>query len=223
MNNKKLLVGIVTVVFIGAAGLIYCLGAGLESGNDVIFTDGAEESVVTDEVSSDLKDFMAEEPAEPIYIYVHVCGEVNRPEVYRLEIGARVRDGIEMAGGFTSNAAGNVLNQARVLQDGEKLYIPSIEEEKEWESFTQIQNEIVDESYNAADNKSQASDNQMVNINTATLAELMTLRGIGESKAKSILEYRENNGTFRSIEELKNITGIKDGVLDKIRDSITVD
>ncbi len=228
MNNKKLLISLITVVFIGVAGFVYCLGARRDSESDVIFTTGAKESIVTDidvdvdesakpEVDNQLDESDQNDTKNNTvasYIYVHVCGEVNNPEVYQLEKGTRVRDVIAMAGGFTPNAAVNFLNQARELQDGEKVYIPSLDEEKELDLPTQMQSEITE---------SNNSNPLKVNINKATLADLMTLRGIGEAKAKSIIEYREANGTFSSIEELKNITGIKDGVLDKIRDSITVD
>lgn len=216
MNNKKLLISLITVVFIGASGFVYCLGAGQDSDNDMILTKGAKESIVTEEPPPNTIDIVkqVEESEQDSYIYVHVCGEVKHPEVYKLKKGARVHEGIRMAGGFTKDAAVDILNQARELQDGEKIYVPSVEEEKELVLSAQMQSNLTE---------NNDSNYSKVNINTANLTELMTIRGIGEAKAKSIVEYRETHGTFKSIDELKNITGIKDGVLDKIRDSITVD
>jgi len=143
-------------------------------------------------------------------IVVYVCGEVNAPGVYELPDGSRLYQAVEAAGGMNDTAAGTYLNQAETLTDGQSIYVPSAEEAAEWQ--------------NGAGGMPGAgnADSTKVNINTAAADELMTLSGIGEAKARSIIEYRETNGRFQQIEDIKNIPGIKDGVFEKIRDQITV-
>jgi competence protein ComEA len=156
---------------------------------------------------------------------VYVCGAVNTPGVYYFEPGDIKSDALEAAGGLTDGASLDYVNLAGKLQDGERLYFP-YEEEVETGS---IRYETSDET-GASDgtslneeNESQVSSSGKVNINTADKTALMNLPGIGESKAELIINYRESNGAFSSIEDIMNINGIKDGVYGKIKDYITVD
>lgn len=134
--------------------------------------------------------------------FVQVVGAVNKPGVYELEGDARVFHAILMAGGLREDADESCLNQAQKISDGMKLEIKTRDEAM-------------------AAQQSAISDNK-VDINTADAKTLMTLPGIGESKANSIIKYRESKGRFNSIEDLKNITGIKEGVYNKVADSIKV-
>ena len=118
--------------------------------------------------------------------------------------GSRITDAVEAAGGMTGDAAETYLNLAETLSDGQKIEVPSVEMAEALEEV-------------AAQNTSG-----LVNLNRATEAELMTLSGIGESKAKEIIRYRESRGGFQKPEDLMNIPGIKEGVFHKIRDQITV-
>ena len=150
-------------------------------------------------------------------IYVHICGQVISPGVYCLKKGSRVNDLIELAKGFTEDASIDYVNLAQKLVDGEQIYIPSKKEVLEMDiSFT---SKITS---STGDNKENEFVQEYVNINTADKSKLMTLTGIGEAKAEAIIQYREEHGGFRSIEELKQIEGIKDGVFNKIKDKITV-
>ena len=131
--------------------------------------------------------------------------------------GSRVNDLIELAKGFTEDASIDYVNLAQKLVDGEQIYIPSKKEVLEMDiSFT---SKITSSTGN---NKENEFVQEYVNINTADKSKLMTLTGIGEAKAEAIIQYREEHGGFRSIEELKQIEGIKDGVFNKIKDKITV-
>ena len=136
-------------------------------------------------------------------ICVYVCGEVHAPGVYELPESARVVDAVEAAGGMTEEASDTWLNLAELLSDGQKIEVPSgsrrksLEEEKEAETG-------------------------LVNLNTASAEELMTLTGVGEAKARAILDYREEHGGFQKPEDLMEIPGIKEGVFQKIKDQITV-
>lgn len=151
----------------------------------------------------------------PETLYVHVCGAVNAPGVYELRTDARIYEALEAAGGMTEDAAADWINQAEALSDGERIYVPTQEEAEE--SAQSVSGQWADSNGNAG-----GSVSDKININTAAKEELMTLSGIGASKAESILKYRQEHGNFQSIEDLKKIEGIKDGVFNKIKDDITV-
>lgn len=151
---------------------------------------------------------------EPSIICVYVCGKVARTGVYELNDGARIYDAIEAAGGMTEEAASDWLNQAEVLSDGQKVYVPDKEE-----ALT-LQREGL-----AAGTGSESvaqADGGKVNLNTASKEELMTLSGIGEARAESILAYRTEHGRFQSIEEIQQVEGIKSGIYSRIKDKIMV-
>lgn len=146
---------------------------------------------------------------------VYICGAVKHPGVYHFAYMARVCDVIEAAGGFKKNAAATSVNQARYIEDGEQIQIPTKKQEKVEQS--QIENEVP---VNEKDNKAGAS--ALVNINQATETELMTLPGIGQSKAKAIIDYRTQNGSFGNTRDIMKVAGIKEGVYEQIKDSITI-
>lgn len=143
-------------------------------------------------------------------IVVHITGAVPRPGVYALPEGARVQDVISAAGGFLAEADKQFINLARVLDDGEFLEIPYAE------GFspvipTPIPNII-----------QPGSDSDLININTASTFELETLPGIGPTIAQKIVDYREQNGPFFSIEDIINVSGVGPGIYERIKDLITV-
>ena len=142
-------------------------------------------------------------------ICVHVTGCVVSPGVYQLPEGSRVYEVIVLAGGFTEEADEEYLNQAAILSDGERIYIYSTEETATASDYTDK-------------NISQGEDT-LVNINTATKETLMTLPGIGESRAESIIAYREEYGGFRAIEDIMKVSGIKDAAYSKLKKYICVD
>lgn len=143
-------------------------------------------------------------------IYVYVCGAVHAPGVYELAEGARIYEAIICAGGLQEDADKNHVNQAQILSDGEQIYIPTEEEVAQEHLISEVEK------------ISGISADGRIDINTATKEELMTLSGIGESRAESILTYRQVHGAFQNIEELMNVDGIKEGIFQKIKDSITV-
>lgn len=150
-------------------------------------------------------------------VVVHVCGAVNSPGIYTLPEGSRLWEAVEAAGGVTAEGAGDYLNMAAPVTDGGKVVVPFLAD--------------VEEPFGAAGTSwPQAEDGSMgdggaadlVNLNTAGLEQLMTLPGVGESKAKAILEYRENTGPFAVPEDITNVPGIKNGSYEKLKDYITV-
>lgn len=152
-------------------------------------------------------------------IYVDVTGAVNHPGVVKLPSGARVYQAIEQAGGMRQDAAAELVNQAAVLADGQQIRVYTQEEAQEPVISNQvgIQNGAAG---GTADGSGYAQGK--ININEATAEELMTLPGIGEAKAADIIRYREENGGFSAIEEIMEISGIKEAVFGKIKDKIAV-
>ena len=156
-------------------------------------------------------------------IYVHICGAVKKPAVYSLPEGARVCDAIAAAGGLTEEAADDYVNQARFLSDGERVYIPEKGELSNLSAAQYAAGQTVSGNSGSQSTGSVQNGNQEqlpVNINTATLSELMNLPGIGESRAESIIAYREKHGAFSTIEDIMQISGIKDAAYEKIKDRI---
>lgn len=149
-----------------------------------------------------------EEAAGAPALYVYVCGEVVSPGVYALSEDSRIYEAVEAAGGFTEEAAREAVNLAARVSDGMQITVYSMEE-----AMTMPQNAKAGE---------PDSGPGLVNLNTATKEELMTLKGIGESKAEDILRYRETSGGFKRIEDIMKVPGIKDAGFQKIKDSITV-
>lgn len=161
-------------------------------------------------------------------VYIHVCGLVSTPGVYGLPAGSRVYEAIEAAGGFSEAAVPDYLNLAQVLEDGMKIQVPDREQAEEWKARGLTQSGISMGGGTAGVQTSGRTGNgeggskARVNLNTASREELMTLRGIGASRADDIIHYRQEFGGFKSIEDIMNVSGIKDAAFEKIKDSITV-
>ena len=155
--------------------------------------------------------------------YVYLCGEVNNPGVYTLLEGARVYEAIELAGGFTGEAAESWLNLAEPVCDSMKLEVPSKTQAKDplWQAKAQA-GSAKPSGAAGAGGTDGGSQKMLVNINTASLEELMTLKGIGASRAEDIVRYRQEAGGFTKIEDIMKVPGIKDTAFQKIKDNITV-
>lgn len=171
----------------------------------------AEDELRSKLAEGNVEKFTTLEDNSPVVI-VYVCGEVNKPGVYELSESSRIIDAISLAGGYTDKACCSYLNLAGAVADEQKIYVPS-KEEVESEQLFQL-----DGGGNAGNKTTTGSD--LININKATKEELMTLPGIGESKAEKIISYREENGVFSSPEGIMQISGIKDGLFNKIKDRI---
>ena len=156
---------------------------------------------------------------------VYVAGYVNNPGVYELSAGSRVIDAIDAAGGYSKEAYDNYLNLASLISDGQMIYVPSEEEVSQGNVESIAGNggtSGIGVNGNGGNSGSNGTGNSggLVNINSASKEELMTLPGIGESKADKIIAYREENGRFSTPEGIMEISGIKDGLYNKIKDKI---
>lgn len=149
----------------------------------------------------------------PKEIMVHIVGQVNNPGVVEVQEGTRLIEAIEQLGGTTQEADLDAVNLAKKLADEEKIYIPKKGEIP--------QEDIISQS-NTNSSMAQEENSDKININTASQEELKTLSGIGDSISKNIIEYREANGGFKSIEEIKEVNRIGDKIFNDIKDKITI-
>ncbi len=200
-EKKKLTYTVAAVVFVLLAGIIYfCKGNAYDS--DIT----AEDTGIVSEENIEAELMTPVPEKEPVI--VHVSGAVVSPGVYEIDSGMRVYDAINAAGGFLDSASDDNLNLAQIITDGEKITVLTKKQAKKIKK---------------SDGGKSGTDNEMlININTASKEELMNLPGIGEAKADAIIEYRENNGGFKSTDEIMGISGIKEGVYSKIEKYITV-
>lgn len=197
MKNKILCLGMIVISF------LFC---GCKQGVDIMVADELQDqknATTIEAIEGETRQQLEERMTSQEFICVYVCGQVQTPGVYTLNSTARMNDAIELAGGFTKDADTTFINLAEFVADGQKIYVPSI-----GEMMTEIATE-----------EEQAG---LVDINQAELNDFMTLPGIGEAKAKLIIEYRTEHGLFHSVEDLMMIPGIKEGVFNKIREYIKV-
>ena len=147
-------------------------------------------------------------------VWVHICGEVEMPGVYELTAGSRICDALLAAGGFTAEADTEFLNLAELVSDGMQIVVPDVEEAWRLRLESGAEENGIKEDKIAKDGR--------ININTASLEMLCTLPGIGESRARDIISYREKHGGFARPEQIMEVSGIKQAVYEKIKDLITV-
>ena len=203
-------------VFLTAAGVVFWLSG--EMGGEplpAVSSETAESAVLEGTVhdGASVDGAVSEtEAMDPAFV-VHVCGEVANPGIYELPAGSRIYEAVKAAGGFTENAAEESVNLASPIEDGVQIRIYSKEEAE-----TLAAGAAPFDGFEA----SGEGKEPVVNLNTATKEELMTLSGIGESRAEDIIRYREENGGFQNIEDIMKVSGIKDAAFQKIKDRITV-
>ena len=150
-------------------------------------------------------------------VIIHITGSVKNPGIVKLKEGSRIEDAIEAAGGLTENADITNVNLAYVIDDGIKIKIPSVTDED-------IEDEVISENIgeNIVEENNETSKGNIVNINKATESELQELPGIGSSLASKIIDYRNQNGKFNNIEDIKNVNGIGESKYSSIKDLIKV-
>ena len=192
-NNKIKIIVIIKVIVIIIAGVVISKIGYEENYEDLdVFDTAGQEIIEENQIEETNK------------IKIHILGEVNYNGILELEEGSRIDDAIKKAGGITDQADITKINLAYKLSDGQKLYIPSITDE---ETEYILENEKIEEK---------------ININTATQTELETLPGVGPSLALKILNYRKENGKFKTIEEIQNVSGVGENKYEEIKEKITI-
>lgn len=197
--------------------------AGLLMGTFLIFSQPAKSDQTgltdfpqTEQASSSqeqTEETSTEVSKEPSLLVVDVKGAVEKPGLYTLEAGARVNDAVEAAGGLTSQADPKSINLAQKLSDEAVVYVASKDENISVVASTTTSSAMSQEEKNTS----------LVNLNTATEADLQTISGIGAKRATDIIAYREANGGFKSVDDLNNVSGIGDKTMESIRPYVTVD
>ena len=213
--RKQIIIGLICFILISATGVF-------------LYMNKKEEEPVIIQKKEEKK----EEKEKEETISVDIKGEINSPGIYTMKLSSRVIDVIDRAGGLTENADTTVINLSKKLTDEMVIIIYSkeqvshFEETKKEEEY--LQSKCISPEENSIKNdaciSSNTSTNQTgkVNLNTASKEELMTLTGIGESKARDIISYREANGSFHTIEDIKNVSGIGETIYAQIKENITV-
>ncbi|MHC6159611.1 ComEA family DNA-binding protein [Lactobacillus delbrueckii] len=159
-----------------------------------------------------------------------ISGAVKHQGVYRLKNGARLEDLIEKAGGLTKDAQLQAINRSQLLKDQDKIYIPGKGDKMEAAQTANFAAASAPASSTSASasassvssSTSGAASGDLINLNTATASDLQKLNGIGEKKAEQIIAYRQEKGSFKSIDELKEVSGIGDKTFAAIKDQLTI-
>ena len=198
--EKGIILGVIVIIIIG--GIIYY--------NHFKEDNSINEN--TEEIYFEAKE-KTEEKEE--FIVIHITGEIKTPGIIKIKENARLADAIEAAGGLTENADINKINLAYIVSDGQKIYIPNVNDKTEEYVNSEAGNGVIIENM-------ESNNKKLININTATQAELETLTGIGASTALKIINYRKENGKFKNIEEIKNVSGIGEAKYEVIKNSICV-
>lgn len=188
---------------------------------NIRFSEDINENTNENQLNTSFVENILEKDDKNKEIIVHITGAVKKNGIVKLKDGARIYDAIEMAGGSTDDADLSKINLAYVLEGGQKVYIPKIGEinqenaEEEYITFEYGNNKNIIQDYNKG-------GNEKVNINTANQTELETLPGIGTATAEKIIDYRNKNGKFSSIEDIQNVKGIGNAKYENIKESICV-
>lgn len=236
-KKKFLLVGLISVILFG---LIFFLWFSGKNGEEL------EDIVINEEVNND-DDVIKDDTTVECIVTVDIKGEVVNPGLYKVECDKRIQDVIDISGGVTSNADTSVLNLSKKVFDEMVIIVYSkkevtnfievkqeeVKKEQECQNQSEVKNDACIESVNKSttttdititeEKTSQSITSQnSININEASKEELTKLSGIGDSKALKIIEYRNSNGPFKTIDEIKNVKGIGNSIFEKIKDYITV-
>lgn len=199
LKNKNLIIICVCFIIL-VLGIFYASFKDKLVGEEYTFED-------------DVVETKEEKVVEEVKIIIHVAGEVNNPGIISLKQGSRIIDAIESAGGLTEDADISNVNLAYELEDAQKIYIPSIYDLEEIAVIQENSENIL---------SSGVKNNSKVNINKANEGELQNLTGIGLSIAKRIVQYRNENGNFKNLEDIKNVSGIGESKYENIKDEICI-
>jgi len=192
LSAKAAVIGGILLILVGVGGLFSKKEESVE-GTTVVETTMLVEKT---EVST----------TQETVIFVDIKGAVKNPGVYQMKVGDRVKDALEAAGGLTGEADSQKVNLAKRLEDQMVIVVPKVGEEAE---------EIP-----AGETRKEATKDAKVNINTATVEELKTLKGVGEKKAEAIIEYRKKNGSFQTKEDLMKVRGIGKKLFESFQERI---
>ena len=224
LNKKQKIAGGLFIIFI-----IICAFYYFNIENNTVEVINQEENENRHEIDNQINEEKnANEENNEEKIFVHISGAVNNEGVIELGKNSRISDAIEKAGGLKEEANLKDINLAYKLEDGMKIHIPNNTEQEEKEKENDMnENELIDYNNTGAmelqgESGTTKEETAKININKATQTELETLPGIGPSTALKIINYRKENGSFKNIEDIKNVSGIGETKFNNIKSLITV-
>lgn len=230
MKKKNWMKLVLLISFVLVSGVLFCCGCREPAGEYLLKEEPGQEPAgnAEEDQNKEADRIQGAEPdkdekagSQEVTAYIHGC--VKRPGVYSLPAGSRLYELVKKAGGFSPKARKDAWNQAVLVEDGQQYKIPSKKAYKRSREQQVSADAAIPQEGSAGGNEENCflENSGKVNLNTASREELLTLSGIGESKADAILSYREEQGRFQSVEEIMNISGIKEGVFMRIKDKIT--
>lgn len=214
IKTWQLVVGVCGIVLLGIAVFLLVTQQEKEDKELLIETSSTTEVTVDTKKEQD----QANDESKSAKIYVDISGAVKQPGVYQLPEGSRLFDLLKQAGGLTEDAAIQTVNQAMIIQDQQKIIILTQDQAQSLDTENIPNNDHLEEK----SAEKSPKDAEKLNINQADLTQLQQLSGIGEKKAQAIIDYRNENGSFKTIEDLAKVTGIGEKTVEKLRDSITI-
>ena len=209
-KNAVIIIG--TIVILGI--IIYIF-----NNNKVDNSNDSEEILISKNITNNTVDMNGTNTDNKDKIVIHITGAVKMPGIVKLEEGSRIEDAINKAGGLTEDADITKVNLAYVLEDGIKIKIPSSSDIGDLQEENVLSTESGEGIVEDLENSSQDSS---ININKATEQELKNLPGIGASLASKIIDYREQNGKFSTVEDIKKVNGIGNNKFENIKEYICV-
>lgn len=212
--NKKTIISVVITTFLLSA-LLYNILYMKEQKNEIINEIESGEMI-------DVEREEVEKIEEVKTIFVDVGGEVVSPGLYELPENSRINDAINLAGGVTEKADTSTVNLAYILSDAMKIVIPKKEVKKVVSKTTYYNSTPVINVTSGVTENEIFEESNKININFSTKEQLTSINGIGDSTAQKIIDYRNKNGKFNDIEDIKNVSGIGEKKYEKIKDKITV-
>ena len=217
-NKKKILImGVICVTIVIGVAIYFFMQS--EEEEFINFEDFENNVGNVENIENVVQDEIVEELEK---IVVHISGQVANPGVISLDEGSRLIDAINLCGGLTSKADISKVNLAYILEDAQKIYIPSIDDKDETAYISEDSGNTGVVTSGNGQTSTKKEEELMVNINTANEEQLEQLPGIGTSIATRIVNYRKENGKFNNIEDIKNVSGIGDAKFNKIKDNICV-
>ena len=218
IKDNKVIIVIISIIII----IFLCVYIYTRSNIENEYNEIKDYEILQNETKDDI------EIDESSKIIIHITGAVKNEGIVKIDEGSRIADAIDAAGGFTENADISQINLAYQIEDGQKIYVPSIDDEKIDGSEKILQKEYVtdepgdDVIIENEEANIKSKENEKININTAEESELEEIPGVGEATAQKIIEYRKTNGKFKNIEDIKNVSGIGDSKFENMKEKICV-
>lgn len=213
LNKKERIILIIMTIFI----LLFIGGYIINKANKAVYTELETDSnefgsnIIENETNDEKMELEDKE------IIIHVTGAVKKQGIVKIKQGSRISDVINVAGGIDDRADLSKINLAYIVQDGQKIYVPSIDDKEDTETILEEAGVNVIKDGTDSNNKKDK-----ININNASQTELETLSGVGPSTALKIINYRNENGKFKKIDDIKNVPGIGEAKFENIKEDICV-